>query len=233
MVKQKFWFSNQFTSVHRQFYSRLHLSLFSCDVELTTLNLVDPFVQRTISQTGNKKLDEVELLTQTGNIESHLLFDYLAIFFLNVIHSDLTIVVVSILFIVLLAIVNLILFAVRRWAIINMRFSFLYKIRWSHSSRHRHRLRGRHLLSSSFPSLFNDRTLTDGSNHGPNGGPHDASHHLMDGTTNNNNNNNDILPAVGTYLINWYSARTVSDDFYGSRWNCSMGRKRSRWLYDR
>ena len=70
---------------------------------------------------------------------------------------------------------------------------------WS-LSRHRHRLRGRHLLSSSFPSLMNERR-TDTNHHLSGSGVlYDSSAHLTD-ATNNNNNNNDILPAVGEWTI--------------------------------
>ncbi|CAF4533890.1 unnamed protein product, partial [Rotaria magnacalcarata] len=50
--------------------------------------------------------------------------------------TDMTIVAVSILFVILLAIINIILFAVRR---------------------HRHRVQGRHLLSTSMPSTLDNR----------------------------------------------------------------------------
>ncbi|CAM2697728.1 unnamed protein product [Rotaria socialis] len=92
--------------------------------------------------------------------------------------TDMTIVAVSILFVILLAIINIILFAVRR---------------------HRHRVQGRHLLSTSMPSTLDNRK------HG--GNAHlrspiftDPSNGLIN-TPNSNNNNNDILPAVGEIVI--------------------------------
>ncbi|UJR14129.1 hypothetical protein I4U23_001123 [Adineta vaga] len=90
--------------------------------------------------------------------------------------TDMTIVAVSILFVILLAIINLILFAVRR---------------------QRHRVHGQHLLSTSIPSLLDDRRLGgNGHFHGPIYG--DSTNNLIHTT---NNNNNDILPAVGEIVI--------------------------------
>jgi hypothetical protein len=62
-------------------------------------------------------------------------------------------------------------------------------------SRHRHRLQGRHLLSTSIPSTLDDRR------HGGNGHLHsstfgDSTNSLINIT---NSSNNDILPAVGMY----------------------------------
>ncbi|CAF1117464.1 unnamed protein product [Rotaria sordida] len=98
--------------------------------------------------------------------------------------TDMTIVAVSILFVILLAIINLILFAVRR---------------------HRHRIQGRHLLSTSISSTLDNRRLGGGGGGGGSGHLHsqtftDTTNGLIN-TTNNTNNNNDILPAVGEIVI--------------------------------
>jgi hypothetical protein len=65
-------------------------------------------------------------------------------------------------------------------------------------SRHRHRLQGRHLLSTSISSSLDDRRR-GGNGHLQNstfGG--DATNSLINIT---NGNNNDILPAVGMYEV--------------------------------
>ncbi len=62
-------------------------------------------------------------------------------------------------------------------------------------SRHRHRLQGRHLLSTSISSTFDDRRR-GGNGHSHSSTYGDATNSLINVT---NTNNNDILPAVGMY----------------------------------
>ncbi len=68
-----------------------------------------------------------------------------------------------------------------------------YKKRFS---RHRHRLQGGHLLSTSISSTFDDRRR-GGNGHSHSSTFGDATNSLINVTT--NTNNNDILPAVGMY----------------------------------
>lgn len=106
--------------------------------------------------------------------------------------TDLTIVAVSILFVILLAMINLILFAVRRF--VEMRKKRRrFEVNCETLFRHRHRLQGRHLLSTSFTSTMENRKR-DGGDHPNRSSFGDSTNSLVNLT---NTNHSDILPAVG------------------------------------
>ena len=64
--------------------------------------------------------------------------------------------------------------------------------------RHRHRLQGRHLLSTSISSTLDNRRL-GGNGHLRSPAYGGTSSGSANTTNNNNDDNNDILPAVGRY----------------------------------
>ncbi|CAF3795119.1 unnamed protein product, partial [Adineta steineri] len=116
----------------------------------------------------NQLNEEITNITESRNKKDSEEYGWLS-------KTDMMIVTVSVLFVILLVFINIILFAVRR---------------------HRHRLQGRHLLSTSFPSSTNNRSISNNQLHSAKLG--DSTDSLINIT---NNNNNDILPAVGEIVL--------------------------------